>query len=452
VTQTAPKPARPGLRSAAAALHIRDFRVFWIGALISNTGAWMQNVTVPFVVFQITDSAAWVGAAGFAQFIPAWLMGPLGGAIADRFPRRRVLIVTASFQALVAGLLALAWAADVRTVWPYLVLVAISGSWGGINIASWQAFVSELVPKEHLLNGITLNSAQFNASKAFGPALGGVVLATLGAGWGFGLNAISFVAVIVALVMIRARPAASSVRGGRPHVIAETREAARHARAQPGVITCILVVMALGFFGSPVFSLIVVFTHDVFHVGDTAYGLLSAAQGIGAILGAPLIAGPGTALRRSRLVAISMLVYGGALIVFALSPTYVLALLPMLVAGACYLALASSLNTSIQLQVHESMRGRILALYVMGLTLSVPIGNLAQGYLAEHIGPRATVAGAGLCFLAVWVVLQLRNRFALLDAERRDEQDERDAEQDDLPPLPTPGLAGEPSEVEQLPG
>jgi MFS family permease len=442
VTQTAEgKPAKPGLRSAAAALKIRDFRVYWLGALISNTGSWMQNVTVPFVVFQITDSPAWVGIAGFAQFLPAWLMGPLGGAIADRFPRRKVLVVTATAQAVVAAAMAVCWASGVRSVWPYIVLVALSGSWGGINIASWQAFVSELVPKEHLLNGITLNSAQFNAAKAFGPALGGVVLATLGAGWGFGLNAVSFTAVIVALLMIRARPAAST-RTGRPHVVAETREAIVHARAQPGVVTCIFIVMALGFFGSPVFSLLVVFTDDVFHVGDLAFGLLSAAQGIGAILGAPLIAGPGTALRRSRLVATSMVVYGAALIVFALSPTYVLALLPMLVAGACYLALASSLNTSIQLQVSDAVKGRILALYVMGLTISVPIGNLVQGYLAEHLGPRPTVAGAGVCFLLVWVVLQVRDRFVLIDAQRREPE----------PDDPEPGLAGEPSEAEQLPG
>lgn len=442
MSRPGPSSEKPGLRSAAAALRIRDFRVFWLGALVSNTGAWMQNVTVPFVVFQITGSPAWVGFAGFAQFLPAWLMGPLGGAIADRFPRRRVLIVAAVAQSIVAGLLALAWAAEVRSVWPYVVLVAISGCWGGINIASWQAFVSELVPPRHLLNGITLNSAQFNASKAFGPALGGVVLATLGAGWGFGLNAISFVAVIVSLLVIRARPAAGSLRRGRPRVVAETREAIAHARAQPGILTAISVVMALGFFGSPVFSLIVVFTDEVFRVGDVAFGFLSATQGVGAILGAPLVAGPGTAIARSRLTAIAMLAYGVALVGFALSPGYVVSLLPMLVAGAGYLAIASSLNTSIQLQVDERMRGRILALYVMGLTLTVPLGNLVQGALAEVVGPRATVAGAGVCFLGVWLVLRLRGRFALLDAQRREP----------APDDPEPGLAGEPGEVEQLPG
>jgi MFS family permease len=449
VSRQDPSRQASGLRSAAAALKIRDFRVFWIGALISNTGSWMQNVAVPYVVFQITDSAAWLGFAGFAQFIPAWLMGPVGGAIADRFPRRRVLIVTAAGQAGVAAALALVWAAHVRSVWPYIVLVALSGCWGGINIASWQAFVSELVPKHDLLNAITLNSAQFNASKAFGPAIGGVVLVTLGAGWAFGLNALSFAAVIVALLLVRARPALPT-RRGRPHVVAETKEAIVHARAQPGIVTCIFVVMALGFFGSPVFSLIVVFTDDVFKVGGVAYGLLSATQGIGAILGAPLIAGPGTAIARSRLTAMAMVAYGIALVVFALSPTYALSLLPMLVAGAGYLAIASSLNTSIQMQVDESMRGRVLSLYVMGLTISVPLGNLVQGALAEAIGPRATVAGAGVLFLGVWALLRVRGRFPLLDAQRAGIGEGGEA--DEVQPLPQPGLAGEPSEVEQLPG
>jgi MFS family permease len=424
---------------ASAALRIRDFRVFWIGALISNTGTWMQNVTVPYVVFQITDSAAWLGFAGFAQFVPAWLMGPVGGVMADRFPRRKVLIVTAAGQGIVSGALALTWAAGVRSVWPYIALVALVGAVGGINIASWQAFVSELVPKENLLNAITLNSAQFNASKAFGPALGGLVLATLGAGWAFSLNAISFVAVIAALVMVRARPAAKPSRG-RPRIISDTGAALRYTRDRSGIVTCILVVMALGFFGSPVFSLIVVFTDDVFHVGKAAYGLLAAAQGVGAILGAPLIAGRGTTIARSRLTAMAMVAYGLSLVVFALSPVYVLALLPMLVAGAGYLAIASSLNTSIQVQVDESMRGRVLALYVMGLTISVPIGNLVQGALTEVVGPQATVGGAGLMFLGVYLLLRVRGRFALLDRELVAPEE-----------VPVPP-ATETSEVEQLPG
>lgn len=435
-----------GLRSAAAALKIRDFRVFWIGALVSNTGTWMQNLAVPYVVFEITGSAAWLGFAGFAQFLPAWLMGPTGGAIADRFPRRKVLIVTAAGQAVVAAALAVVWAAGVRSVWPYIVLVAVSGSVGGINIASWQAFVSELVPTRHLLNAITLNSAQFNAAKAFGPALGGLVLAQLGVGWAFGLNAASFAAVIFALVLVRARPAASTKRG-RPRVVAETRAAIAHVRSKPGIVTCIAVVMALGFFGSPVFSLIVVFTEEVFRVDDTAFGLLSATQGIGAIVGAPLIAGPGTSIRRSRLTSVAMVAYGTALVAFALSPGFVLSLFPMLVAGAGYLAIASSLNTSIQMQVDEAMRGRVLSLYVMGLTMTIPLGNLVQGAMADLVGPRATVAGAGLLFLGIWAALHLRGRFVLLDAQRAEE-----AEPDPDEVLPEPGLAGERSEVEQLPG
>lgn len=448
------------MRTASAALRVRDFRLFWTGALISNSGNWMQNVAVPFVVFQLTGSAAWVGFAGFAQFLPAWLMGPLGGAVADRFPRRRVLIVTAAAQAMAATAMAVAWASGVRSPWAYVGLVAVSGSIGGINIGSWQAFVPELVPREHLLNAVTLNSAQFNAARAFGPAVGGLVLAQLGVTWAFGLNALSFAAVIGALLLVKAEGAVAR-GGGRPKVLAETWDAIRYVRDRPGIVTAIFVVVALGFLGSPIFSFIVVFAEDVFGVGDTAYGVLAAAQGAGAVLGAPIIAGPGTAWARSRLTKVGMVAYGSALVAFALSPLYLTAVLALLVSGAAYLAIAASLNTSIQLQVEDHMRGRVMALYVMGITATVPLGNLVQGALVEVVGARATTTGAGLAFIGVFLVLRASRRLRTLDAEADGEGGLAEGhghghvvglDGEDGGPGPPPGLVdpADPGSVERL--
>jgi len=403
--------ARP---SAVAALRHRNFALFWVGALISNTGGWVQNVTVPYVVFQLTGSAAWVGVAAFALLFSASVLGPVGGTLADRYPRRTVLLVFQSAQAAVAFALWGAWSAGVRSPGPIIALAAMSGVFAGLHIGSWQAFVSELVPRDTLLNAVTLNSAQFNAARAFGPAIGGMILALVGPGWAFFVNGASFLAVIVALLLIRV-PRLLDRPEGRMHVLADLARTMRYVRHAPGIRTCVLVVLALGAFGSPVFQLVVVFSEDVFHVGEGAFGLLSAALGIGAILGTPLVAGRGTSVRREVLVTSAMLGYGASLILFALSPVYGVAFVALLGAGAGYLAIASSLNTTIQLQVDEDMRGKVLAFYVLGITLSAPIGSLVQGVLAQAVGPRLTVTAAGLAFLGVLALLQARGSMDRLD-------------------------------------
>ncbi len=410
----AAKSEKRGLRDAAKAFQHRNFALFWTGAVLSNTGSWVQNVTVPFVVFKLTGSAGWLGVAGFAQLFPAWLMGPVGGVIADRFPRRTVLLITQSVMALLALLEAAVWAAGVRNAVVVVAIVAVSGIVAGLNIASWQAFVSELVPREDLLNAVTLNSAQFNASRAFGPAIGGVVLATLGVTWAFLINAVSFIAVLVALVLIQV-PVIVARQSGPPRIIAEFVNTVRYTRTKPGIVTCILVVIALGLFGSPVFTLLVVFADDVYGVGKGLYGLLGAALGLGAILGTPVVAGWGSGLLRSRLIAGALVIYGAALMAFALSPGYWWGVLALLVAGAGYLAVASTLNTTLQLLVDEHMRGKVIALYLMGLTFTVPVGNLVQGWMTEAIGPRTTVTLSGAAFLIVTGWLFASRRLRLMD-------------------------------------
>jgi len=293
-------------------------------------------------------------------------------------------------------------------------IVALSGVVAGLNIPSWQAFVTELVPHEHLLNAVTLNSAQFNASRAFGPALGGLVLAGLGVTWAFLINALSFLAVIGALLLVSV-PVITTKASGKPRVLAEFRETIRYTRTKPGIVTCILVVIALGLFGSPVFTLLVVFADDVYEVGRGLYGLLGAALGLGAILGTPVVAGWGSGLLRSRLMSGALVAYGAALAGFALSPGYWWGIVALLVAGAGYLAVASTLNTTLQLLVDEHMRGKVIALYLMGLTGTVPLGNLIQGWTTEVVGPRITVLAGGAAFLAVTFWLASSRRLRLMD-------------------------------------
>ena len=209
----------PSTRRSTAALRHRDFALFWGSSLVSNSGTWLQNVAVPFVLFRLTHSAAWVGFGTFAQFAPGVLLAPVAGSLADRFPRRSVLLVNQTLLGLVALALWVEWVAGWTSPWTITATVAVSGTIASIGIASWQAFVSELVPREDLLNAVVLNSTQFNAARAIGPAIGGVVLGSLGAGWAFLLNGLSYGVVVAAnsaKTLGRPRPSAGgAMRGSR---------------------------------------------------------------------------------------------------------------------------------------------------------------------------------------------------------------------------------------------
>lgn len=407
--------ARPGLREAGAALRIPEFRRFWFGAIVSNSGSWMQNVTVPYVLFQLTGSAAWVGLASFLQFLPALVMGPLGGSLADRHARRSVLLVAQSMLGLVSIALWLLWASGAAQPWSITALVAVLGAVSGLSIGAWQAFVSELVPRHLLLNAVTLNSAQFNGARAVGPALGGLVLGTLGPSWAFGLNAVSYVAVLGALLSLR--PAPVTKAPGTTGVLGELRDTVAYVRRMPGIAACVLVIIAMGFFGNPIFPLLAVFAEDVFGVSGLRYGILGAALGAGGVLATPLVAGRGSALARSRLVGWALGTYGTALLLFALAPVFAAAVGFLVVAGGGYLALSSTLNTTIQVQVDEERRGKVLALYVMGLTGSYPVGALVQGALADVVSVRLVTATCGVVLLLTLVRLLATGRLRTMDAD-----------------------------------
>ena len=394
--------SRPGTRDALAALRHRDFRIFWIGALLSNTGTWVQGATIPFVVYHLTDSAAWVGWVAFLQFLPVMALGPVGGSLADRFPRRTLLLVTQGALGVLALAFWVVWVTDRASLGAIVFLVVLSGLVAGLNIPAWQAFVSELVPRESLLNAVTLNSLQFNAARAFGPAVAGVLLG-IGVGWAFLVNALSYVAGVVALAMIHVVAPPRAERG--EGLIADFVSAIRFTKRLPGVRTAYAVVAVLGLLGGPLFQLLVVFAEEVFGVDDALYGVLGAALGAGAILAAPFVAGRGSGMARSVLLDGALVTYGVAVTAFALSPWFPVAVAMLAVAGGAYLAIAATLNTTIQLQVPEQLRGKVLAVYVMILTATMPLGALVQGALIQVVGPRPVVAVAGATFvaLALWM-------------------------------------------------
>lgn len=386
------------------ALKHRNYRLFFVGALASNSGNWLQNLAVPYVLFELTGQALWVGLAGFAQFIPAFLLGPVGGTLADRVDRRLLLLASQLALAVTAMVLWATWAADFRS--PYLVLglTALTGIFSGFMIPSWQAFVPSLVPKEDLASAITLNSTQFNASRAIGPALAGVLLATAGAGAAFLLNAVSFLAVIGVLWIIRPLP---SDRRPAAHqgVVAGFRSALGYMRRRTGILVSVICAVLVAFFGNPIAQFTVVFADQVYNAGPRVLGVLAAAIGTGAVLIAPLLSSWDNKIPRSTAVRIGLPAYATAVIGFGLAPNWPLGLLALLAVGAGFLAVIATTNTAVQLIVADEMRGRVMSARVMSFTLAFPIGSLAQGYLADLIGPQVTVVGSGLCLLIVALYL-----------------------------------------------
>ena len=405
-----------GLRNSFSVFWIRNYRLFWFGGLLSNIGRWFQTIAIPIVVFDLTDSAGWVGLAGFAQIMPMALMGPFGGAIADRYPRRQVLLVTQTLQAFVAlGLMAL-WFSGVREAWAFVAVSVLVGLTAGLNLPAWQAIVSELVPREQLLAGITLNSAQFNASRMVGPALGGAAIAWFGPGWAFFVNAISYGAVLTGLALMRLD--AVHVRPeGRMRPLREFAGAARYALANQGIRTAILTVSLIGFFGLSLQTLMVTIAEDVFEQGGQGFGWMLSAVGLGAVLTSPLIAMAAGRFKRSQIQQTALLLYAVGSLVIATAPAFWVALVGSFMMGAAHLTSASTLNTAIQLQVDEAIRAKVLAVYLTMLTASNPLGQLFLGQLIDRTNPRFAYTLAGAAYITIGLWLLAGRRLRGLDAE-----------------------------------
>lgn len=399
--------AEGGFRSATIALRNREFRIFWIAALISNTGGWMQSAAIPYVVFELTQRNDGVGAAGFWAYLPIMIMGVAGGSMADRFDRKRLLVITQIAQAAFAVglwvLVAKGWATPGRLS----ALAFGSGLASGLNIPIWQSFVAQLVPKDILRNAITLNSTQFNAARALGTFLAGVIVAVSGASLLFALNAASYGAVLIGLAMIRNQGRVET-DVERPKVVADLVAGFRYVRGTPGIVSCCLAITAIAGIASPLFSFLPAsYGQEVFDVDGWRLGLLQGGGGIGAVLLAPVILTLGARLSRKRLLVIAMTSYGVATVVVGSAPTWYIAVAGLALYGGAYLAIASALNTTIQLLAREDMRGKALAVFIMCLTGALPIGLVVWGEAADRWGiqPVTVVAGALLVVTTAWFAL-----------------------------------------------
>ncbi len=417
-----------GFRHGVRAFRHRNFRLFFFGAMASNSGNWLQNLAVPFVLFELTQKSVWVGLAGFAQFIPSFLLGPLGGSLADRMDRRRVLLATQSMMAAAAFLLWGTWAAGWRSPWLILSITALTGVFSGLMIPSWQAFVPSLVPKSDLASAITLNSTQFNAARALGPALAGVLLATAGPGWAFFLNGVSFLAVIAAIWVVRPLPSERKTQPTRG-VVEGFTEAIAYIKDRTGIRLGVLTAMLVAFFGNPITQFTVVFTDQVYGAGPRVLGLLASAVGIGAVMVAPILSSWDTRIPRSVVIRFCLPFYALAVMAFGAAPIWPLGLVALLAVGAGFLLVVATTNTAVQLIVADEMRGRVMSVRVMGFTLAFPLGSLVQGILADAIGPQVTVVTFGAFLMVAALYLASKPRL-LANLDRENDTPDRVARAD----------------------
>lgn len=409
-------------RPALVALAHRDFRRFWLAALVSNTGGWMQNAAVPLVAFQLTGSAGDVGVTGFFQYAPFMLMGLVGGSLADRYPRRALLMVTQVVQAACAFALWVLVASGAASIARLSVLAFASGMAGGVNTPVWQSFVTELVPRDVLLNAVTLNSAQFNAARALGPFLAGIVITAWGVSTAFVINGLSYLVVVAVLVVIRGTTdARGSPKTGA--ALDGVRRGVAHVWSSPAILACCGAIIAVAGLGSPLFSYLAVYGDAVYDVDGIRLGLLFGAAGVGSVLFTPLLLSVAPRLGRAVLLSSSMVLYGASVAAMGLVATYAMSIFVLVCFGGAYLAIASTINTTIQLVVDEDLRGVVIAIYLMCLTGALPVGLYLWGEAAERVGIRATTVTAGVLLVIVSMVFVVTGRFAVM----ADADDARDA-------------------------
>jgi len=384
-------------------LHRRNFALVWGAALVSNIGSWVQTVAVGVLVTELTGQARWTGLVAAAAFLPLGLLSPVGGALADRVDRRRLLLLTTLGETGFAVLLA-ALSATGRINPADLTLTVLGmGCMAAIGFPAYQAILPDLVPREELLGAISLSSAQYNMGRVVGPALAGIVLAAGSYTLAFVLNAVSFGAVLVAIALVRVPPPTPDDEGGlRRRIVA----GARGAWAEPGCRTAILGIATAALLLSPFIALIPAVALKLFGEGEGATAVLVTAQGVGAVAGALVLPSLAQRFGRRRVLAANLLVLPGVLLLYALAPSLVFATVALAAVGAAYIGILSGLGTVVQLRAPTALRGRILSLYMVALGTVYPIGAVVQGALGDVVGLRTVTAGCAAAFVAVVLVVR----------------------------------------------
>jgi MFS family permease len=390
-------------RKTFAALRHPNYRLWFQGQIVSLFGTWMQATAQGFLVYQITESPAYLGYVGFASGIPAWVLTLYGGVVADRVPRRTLLIVTQISMMVFAFVLAALTFLNVVQPWHILVLSFLLGTANAFDAPARQAFVSEMVDQEDLTNAIALNATMFNFALAAGPAVAGITYAAFGPGWCFTINGLSFIAVIVALWKMKFEPLKAKV--GRESVVHELKEGLRHVinqRVIRGLFIVIAVNQLLVFSMS---TLLPAWSVSILRGDATTNGFLFSARGAGSLIGALVIASLGNFAYRGKLLTLGLFLTPLFLIVFALVPWLAMSLLVLFGIGIGTILVLNLTNAMIQTLTPERLRGRVMGAYTWIFFGFMPLGALLTGWMADLLGLSQTVVINGALALVSAVLI-----------------------------------------------
>jgi len=395
---TAPASPRSRVATAVRALRHRNFQLFFAGQLISLIGTWMQTVAQSWLVYRLTGSTLLLGTVGFAGQIPVFLVAPIGGVVADRTNRHRVVIATQTASMLLAFILAVLTLTHRIQVWQIMMLAAGLGIVNAFDIPARQAFLMDMVGREDLMNAIALNSSMFNGARILGPAVAGIVVAWVGEGWCFFANAISYIAVIAGLLMMKIKHPVNLANEGSPveHIV----EGFRFVLDKTPIKAILLLLGLVSLVGMPYSVLMPVFASQILHGGARELGMLMGATGVGALLGALTLAARVGVRGLGRLIAICAGGFGASLIFFSFSHLFWLSMVLLVPVGFTMMVQMASSNTLLQSMVPDQMRGRVIALYSMMFMGMAPFGAFFAGAVAHRIGAPWTVAIGGVACIA----------------------------------------------------
>jgi len=382
-------PIKRLLLQTFVSLQHRDFRYLWIGILFMSAGAWVQQVTIGWLLYDLTGSAILLGALNGARALPYLVLGLFVGVIIDRVDRRKFLLFIQPFLILATFTIGLLIVTGKIQVWELFVFALISGSAWAISQPLRQTMVTALVPKKHLTNALSLTAMGHNINKVLGPALGGILIATIGAGGNFFVQSVAYTGVL--LMVLALRYPEDQVKHKTSSALTDIKEGLRYVRSRPAVLGVIISALVPPLFAMPYLSLMPVFQKDVLGVGPEELGMLMAAPGVGALVSLTTLATIGDRIRRKGILLLCGLgLFGVFIILFSLTPSYPLALIPLAGAGFFHLTYITTSYTMLQLLAPDELRGRVMSLYYLNRGLA-PIGSLIAGALADYLGAPITV-------------------------------------------------------------
>src|SRR5271169_5881080 len=395
------------LRRLFKAFHYRDFRLMWFGACTSSIGTWMQIVAQSWLVYRLSHSAFLLALDQFLGGIPIFVFSLLGGVVADRVERRKILLASQYIQMASAALLTVLVATGRVQVWHILCLSFVSGFAQAFGGPAYSALIPTLVDKEDMPNAIALNSIQFNVAVTVGPALAGLALGRLGEVWCFGLNALSFLAPIISLLMITARFLPVSTGES---MLTSLKGGIKFVRKQNSMEALIVLAFCMTELSMPMRTYIPVFVKDIFHRGPETFGNMLSLMGVGSICGSLAVASMGNIRHKGRFAITMLACLGAAIAVFSLSRRLPLSYTMLLIVGASMMAVFATVTSLVQLITTNEMRGRVMSVYNCAFRGGMPMGNLVSGWLVPMFTAPVVLGVNGLVLVLVAIYFLLVQR------------------------------------------